>query len=137
MRIRDWSSDVCSSDLVVDDDGSRASLEAAAGTLRAALMQQAFSVDGKPLRLRISVGICPFAAVPGDVGAVLNASERACRNARSSDRGIACYEPPKDVEREAQAGFASAIRKAIAEAGFEFVYQPIVTVQGEIGRAHV
>lgn len=116
--------------LVVDGAASLSTLEAGAARLRAELMQHAFTVDGKPLRLRISVGICPFAAVPADVGAVLNASERACRTARNTDRGIACYEPPKDAEREAQAGLEHSIRSAIDEAGFEFVYQPIVAVQG-------
>lgn len=116
--------------LVVDGAASLAGLEAGAAQLRAELMQHAFSVDGKPLRLRISVGICPFAAVPADVGAVLNASERACRDARSSDRGVACYQPPKNAEREAQAGLEQSIRSAIDDAGFEFVYQPIVAVQG-------
>lgn len=116
--------------LVVDGAASLSTLEAGAASLRSELMQHAFTVDGKPLRLRISVGICPFTAVPADVGAVLNASERACRNARTTDRGTACYEPPKDAEREAQAGLEQSIRHAIDEAGFEFVYQPIVAVQG-------
>jgi diguanylate cyclase (GGDEF)-like protein len=116
--------------LVVDGNAGLSALEAGAARLRAELMQHAFSVDGKPLRVRISVGICPFVAVPADVGAVLNASERACRNARSTDRGIACYEPPKDAEREAQVGLEKSIRDAIDESGFEFVYQPIVAVQG-------
>jgi len=116
--------------LLVDGAAQLPALEAGAAQIRAQLMQHAFSADGKPLRLRVSVGICPFATVPADVGAVLNASERACRNARSTDRGIACHEPPKDAEREAQAGLERSIRRAIDEAGFEFAYQPIVAVQG-------
>lgn len=116
--------------LLVDSAADLSTLEAGAAQLRAQLMQHAFTVEGKPLRLRISVGICPFAAVPRDIGAVLNAAERACRAARSSDSGIACFEPPKDADIEAQAGLQQSIRSAIDEAGFEFVYQPIVAVQG-------
>lgn len=116
--------------LLVNRGADVAELEARATHLREAMMQQAFQVDDKPLRLRVCVGICPFSAGLGNAGAVLNAAERVCRNARTQDRGIARYEPPKRTELLIEAGVEASIRAAIAGHGFELIYQPIVAVQG-------
>jgi PleD family two-component response regulator/EAL domain-containing protein (putative c-di-GMP-specific phosphodiesterase class I) len=116
--------------LVVNTRADGPGLEARAAGLRALLMQQAFEIDGKPLRLRVSVGICPFSAGLGNAGAVLNAAERVCRDARSRERGIARYEAPKRPEMLIEAGVEASIRAAIAGQGFELIYQPIVAVQG-------
>jgi len=116
--------------LVVNERADGPALEARAAGLRALLMQHAFEVDGKPLRLRVCVGICPFNAGPANAGAVLNAAERTCRDARTRERGIARYEAPKRPEVLIEAGLETSIRAAIGGNGFELIYQPIVAVQG-------
>lgn len=116
--------------LVVNERADASGLEARAATLRTLLMRQPFEVDSKPLRLRVSVGICPFNAGPANAGAVLNAAERICRQARLNERGIARYEAPKQPDVLIEAGVEASIRAAIAGDGFELIYQPIVAVQG-------
>lgn len=116
--------------LVVNESADANALDARAAALRTLLMQQPYEVDGRPLRLRVSVGICPFNAGPANAGAVLNAAERVCRQARVSDRGIARYEAPKHPDVLIEAGVEASIRAAITGVGFELIYQPIVAVQG-------
>ncbi len=106
-------------------------LDALAGQLRDQLMQHPFEAGGKAIQLRASVGICLLDFGFGDASALLNAAERTCREARTSDRGIKRYQPPKLAALDQQAAQVEKLREAIASNGLELLYQPIVAVRGK------
>ena len=110
----------------LDDDA----LEALAKRLREQMMQHAFDVGGKAIRLSLSVGICPLRFGFEDASALLNTAERTCREARVGNQGVKRYEPPKSVEVDQEAMRARQLREAISGDGFALIYQPIVAVQG-------
>jgi EAL domain-containing protein (putative c-di-GMP-specific phosphodiesterase class I) len=78
----------------------------------------------------VSVGVCAFRHGFADAGALLNAAERASREARGRERGVHRFEPPKRIEDEMAAALTIAIRAAVEHDGFELLYQPIVALQG-------
>lgn len=116
--------------LIVDATRDEAGLEALAGQLRGALVQHPFNVQGHPLRLRVSVGICAFAHPFPDPGVLLNAVERAAREARTSDKGLKRYEPAQPSEAAREASLVRQIRESIALNRLELHYQPVVAVAG-------
>lgn len=116
--------------LVLDRSSRAAQLTAWAQALRAALMQHPFAIDGAPMRLRISIGICVFGSVAADAGVVLNAAESASRDARNDERGVCLHVPPKSEHEQIEAALDSALHSALGGDGFEFAFQPIVAVQG-------
>lgn len=107
-----------------------AALEALAGQLRSALMTHPFQVEGRPLRLRIMVGICSLRHGFSDAGSALNTAERACREARRGDSGVHVFAPRRRVAQEAQKALLERLRHAIERDGFDLLYQPIVPLQG-------
>ncbi len=115
---------------VLAPERSPADLEAMASMLRGALMTHAFQVDGKPLRLRVIVGVCPLYYGFADAGAVLNTAERACREARREDSGVALYAPRRGLGKEQQAELLERLAHAIERDAFDLLYQPIVPLQG-------
>lgn len=116
--------------LVLDTERDEAALEAFSSQLRAALVQHPFNVQGHPLRLRVSVGICAFRHRFHDAGALLNAAERMAREARTSDRGFKRFEPAQPTEAAREAALVKQIREAIALNSLELLYQPVVAVAG-------
>lgn len=116
--------------LILDRDRDAADLEALATQLRGALVQHPFNVQGHPLRLRVSVGICALHHRFGDAGDMLNAVERMAREARTSERGLKRYEPVKPTEAVREAALVNQIREAIALNSLELLYQPVVAVAG-------
>lgn len=116
--------------VVFDPERDDAALEARAVALRTLLLAHAFSVAGQPLRLRVSIGSCALRHGFGDAGALLNAAERASREARGRERGVHRYEPPKRVDAERDEALLQEVRHAIERDGFELLYQPIVALQG-------
>ena len=116
--------------LLLDEQRDGAGLEALAGQLRGALVQHPFDVHGHPLRLRVSVGICAFEHRLADVAAVLNAVERAAREARTTDKGVKSHEPAQPSEAAREAALVRQIREAIALNRLTLHYQPVVAVAG-------
>lgn len=119
-----------SSFLVLCPAGDGEALEALAKRLRRVLAEQVFEVEGRPLRLRCTVGVCAFEHGFADAGALLTAVERACRQARGSETGVKRFEPPKGAEREHEEALLDLLRHAIERRSFELLFQPIVAVQG-------
>ena len=107
-----------------------AALESHAISLRATLASHAFEVDGRPVRLRPSIGICAIRHDFVDAGRLLNTSERLAKDARSTERSVLAYEPPKSEEQAREDSLVQTIRDAIQNDSFELLYQPIVAVQG-------
>ncbi|HEV2608039.1 MAG TPA: EAL domain-containing protein [Xanthomonadaceae bacterium] len=105
-------------------------LDTLARRLRERLMTHYFEEDGKPMRLTASVGICPLRYGFDDASALINTAERTCREARVSDQGIKCYEPPRPTELNPEASLARQVRDAISSDGFGLIYQPIAAIQG-------
>jgi diguanylate cyclase (GGDEF)-like protein len=116
--------------VVMDPERDDAGLESRAIELRARLATQAFTVADKPLRIRVSVGVCGFRHGFADAGALLNAAERASREARGLDRGVHRFEPPRRAEDEQAAALLASMKSAIEQDSFELLYQPIVALQG-------
>lgn len=105
-------------------------LEAHAIAIRSTLASHAFEIDGRPVRLRPSIGICGLRFGFADAGAMLNAAERLSREARATDKGVRTFEPPKRADQTQTDAMVDTIRNAIARDSFELLYQPIVAVSG-------
>ncbi|TNJ32891.1 EAL domain-containing response regulator [Arenimonas terrae] len=116
--------------LILDPSRDEAGLEALATQLRNALVQHPFSVQGHPLRLRVSVGICALRHRFPDQAALLNAVERMAREARTQEKGLKRFEPVKPTEAVREAALVKQIREAIALNSLELLYQPVVAVAG-------
>lgn len=116
--------------LILDSERDEAGLEALATQLRGTLVQHPFNVQGHPLRLRVSVGICGLRHKFPDTGAILNAVERMAREARTNEKGLKRYEPVKPTEAVREAALVNQIREAIALNSLELLYQPVVAVAG-------
>ena len=116
--------------LILDHERNEAGLEALATQLRGALVQHPFNVQGHPLRLRVSVGICSLYHRFHQAGDLLNAAERMAREARTNDRGFKRYEPVKPTEAARETALVTQIREAIALNNLELIYQPVVAVAG-------
>jgi diguanylate cyclase (GGDEF)-like protein len=116
--------------VVMDVERDDAGLDLRASELRSRLATQAFTINNLPLRLRTSVGVCAFRHGFPDAGTLLNAAERASREARGNERGVHRFEPPKRIEDEQAAALLASIKSAIEQDGFELLYQPIVALQG-------
>lgn len=116
--------------LILDDSRDEAGLEALAAQLRSALVQHPFSVQGHPLRLRVSVGICALKHRFPDQAALLNSVERMAREARTQEKGLKRFEPVKPTEAVREAALVKQIREAIALNSLELLYQPVVAVAG-------
>ncbi len=116
--------------LVLDEQRDSPELDALAAQIRNMLIQHPFQAQGHPLRLRLSVGICALKHELGDTGAFLNTVEKIARQARTDERGIRHYEPPKVSETSREEALLAQIRQAISHHGLELLYQPVVAVAG-------
>jgi diguanylate cyclase (GGDEF)-like protein len=116
--------------VIFSPDQDDATLESSAFELRRKLIGHAFSVAGQSLRVRASIGVCALRHGFADAGAMLNAVERASREARGKERGVHRFEPPRRAEDEQAAALVASIRSAIENESFELLYQPIVALQG-------
>lgn len=105
-------------------------LAALALKCRTGLVQHAFEVQGQPLRLRASVGVSSFKHAFHDSGAMLSAVEIVTREARTSERGVRQYEPPKAEDAVREAALLKQVREAIDQKTLELLYQPVVAVAG-------
>ena len=105
-------------------------MDTLATDVRNRLRSHSFSVAGRPVRLRVSVGVAPFRFGFADAGSLLNAAERCAREARGSESGVLRFDPPKRGEAEAEDSLTALVRQAIDRDGFELLFQPIVAVQG-------
>jgi diguanylate cyclase (GGDEF)-like protein len=91
-----------------------------------------FEVGDKSLTLAISVGIATFARGWADAGAMLNAAERACAQARATpDRKVRVFVEP-EVEQAANANdsLLGAIHDALKYDRFQLLFQPIASLRG-------
>jgi diguanylate cyclase (GGDEF)-like protein len=116
--------------LVVSPERTDAGLIAFASNLRSLLGTHGFSVNDRPVRLRLAIGICAFRQSFADAAELLNTAERASRDARALDRGVTLFEPARKAAHAEEAALAKLIREAVERDSFELLYQPIVAVQG-------
>lgn len=116
--------------LVYASQPDETALMAMAQQCRTSLVQHAFQVQGQPLRLRASVGVCAFKHSFHDSGAMLGAAEKVTREARSLERGVRQYEPPKNEDAAREAALLKLVREAIDQHTLELLYQPVVAVAG-------
>lgn len=116
--------------LIYASQPDEAALMAMALQCRTSLVQNAFHVQGQPLRLRASVGVCAFRHSFHDSGAMLSAVEKVTREARTSERGVRQYEPPKSEDAAREAALLKQVREAIDQHSLELLYQPVVAVAG-------
>ena len=100
--------------------------------LRDRTARESFEQDSRSFTLSLSVGICSFAAHLGEVGAMLNAAERAMSDSRKpggSHVGIFHTEPASAPAGTFQA-LGEQIRGALKADSFQLLFQPIVALQG-------
>ena len=116
--------------VVLDTERDEAGLEAFATQLRATLVQHPFTVQGRPLRLRVSVGVCAFKHRFTDVAELLDVAERMARESRTQDKGVRRYQPAQPTEAAREIALVNEIREAIARNSLELLYQPVVAVAG-------
>jgi EAL domain-containing protein (putative c-di-GMP-specific phosphodiesterase class I) len=116
--------------LLLDREHEELALDSLATQLRATLMQNPFQALGHPLRLRLSVGVCAFKHGFADSGAMINAVEKVAREARTHERGVRRYEPPRATEALKEAALLSQVRDAIDQDSLVLLYQPVVAVAG-------
>ena len=116
--------------VVLDSERDEAGLEAFATQLRATLVQHPFTVQGRPLRLRVSVGVCAFKHRFTDVAELLDVAERMARESRTQDKGVRRYQPAQPTEAAREIALVNEIREAIARNSLELLYQPVVAVAG-------
>jgi len=116
--------------LVYASQPDETGLMAMAQQCRASLVQNAFQVQDKPLRLRAAVGVCAFKHAFHDSGAMLGAVEKVTRDARTHERGVCQYEPPKTEDAAREAALLKLVREAIDQHSLELLYQPVVAVAG-------
>jgi diguanylate cyclase (GGDEF)-like protein len=112
--------------------GDEAALVRLATDLRDRTARESFDQDGRSYTLSLSLGICGFAARLGEVGAMLNAAERAMTDARrpgGSHVGIFHAEPATAPAGTFQA-LGEEIRGALKADSFQLLFQPIVALQG-------
>lgn len=116
--------------LLLDKQLEELRLDSLATELRATLMQNPFQALGHPLRLRLSVGVCAFKHGFTDSGVMVNAVEKVAREARTSERGVRRFEPPRAAEALKEAALLSQVRDAIDQDSLVLLYQPVVAVAG-------
>jgi EAL domain-containing protein (putative c-di-GMP-specific phosphodiesterase class I)/PleD family two-component response regulator len=116
--------------LVLDRQREELALDSLATELRALLMGHAFQALGHPLRLRIAAGVAAFKHPFADSGAMINAVEKVAREARSQDRGVRRYEPPRSTEAVKEAALLEMVRTALDQDTLVLLYQPVVAVAG-------
>ena len=104
--------------LVLDRQRSESGLETLATQIRETLMQTPFQALGHPLRLRVSAGICAFKHGFSDAGTMINAVEKVAREARTHDRGVRHFEPPRAAEALKEAALLAHIRKRSTRAAW-------------------
>ncbi|MEZ5463463.1 EAL domain-containing protein [Dokdonella sp.] len=116
--------------LLLNPDLSAEGLEDRAKALRACVAVESFGTTKVPQELKIEVGICPFEAVAGDAKAMIDAAEKALRDAQAAGRGgIALVEAAASADNTEVV--VAAIRKALEDSSFRVVFQPIVSLHGE------
>ncbi|GGA87502.1 hypothetical protein GCM10011521_27380 [Arenimonas soli] len=116
--------------VVLDTERDEAGLEAFATQLRTVMVQHPFTVQGRPLRLRVSVGVCAFRHRFTDVSELLDTAERMARESRTQDKGVRRYQPAQPTEAAREVALVNEIREAIARNSLELLYQPVVAVAG-------
>jgi EAL domain-containing protein (putative c-di-GMP-specific phosphodiesterase class I)/PleD family two-component response regulator len=107
-----------------------AELEAIATRCRSAIIDHDFEVQGRPMRLSLSIGICGFSHPFIDGIHLLNAVEKACHEARTGTRGIQFYQAPKAEEAERETSLLRQLRQSLEHESLELLYQPVVAVAG-------
>ena len=116
--------------LVIDPARDEAGMESLAVQLRQTVMQTGFHALGHPLRLRVSIGIAAFKHGFDEAGAMINAVEKIAREARTHERGVRRFEPPRVAEAMKEAALMLQVREAIDHDCLVMLYQPVVAVAG-------
>jgi EAL domain-containing protein (putative c-di-GMP-specific phosphodiesterase class I)/DNA-binding response OmpR family regulator len=116
--------------LLLDTQRDEVGMEALATQVRFAIMQTPFQALGHPLRLRVSAGVCAFKHAFDEAGAMINAVEKVAREARTVERGVRRFEPPRVAEALKEAALIAQVREALDQDKLVMLYQPVVAVAG-------
>ena len=116
--------------LLLDRSREELALDSLATDLRSVLMGHAFQALGHPLRLRLSAGVAALRHGFAEAGAMINAVEKVAREARTQDRGVRRYEPPRASDAVREAALLELVREAIRSESLVLLYQPVVAVAG-------
>ena len=78
----------------------------------------------------MSIGIGAFRHGFDESGAMINAVEKVAREARTHERGVRRFEPPRVAEAMKEAALLLQVREAIDHDSLVMLYQPVVAVAG-------
>ena len=106
-----------------------------ADELRRAVEEHILDIEGRSLTLTTSIGISLVTESSPGAQEILSRADLACEVARSSGGNrVHLHNPVADeqVGREREQQWNHLIQEALSEDRFHLVYQPIVSLQGEI-----
>ncbi|TBY81966.1 EAL domain-containing protein [Rhizobium leguminosarum bv. viciae] len=96
------------------------------------VVDKIFVVDGKPIRIGVSIGIA-IAPDDGDVAdSILRRADTALYKAKSNGRGTFCFfETAMDANRQERRNLELDLQRALEHKQFEIYYQPQVDAASE------
>jgi len=112
-----------------------AATQTLADELRRAVEEHILDIEGRSLTLTTSIGISLVTESSPGAQEILSRADLACEVARSSGGNrVHLHNPVADeqVGREREQQWNHLIHEALSEDRFHLVYQPIVSLQGEI-----
>ncbi len=103
-----------------------------ASSLKSAVGDHFFDVEGKGVLIRLAIGIAPLTIGWTELGSLLNAADRAATRAMADPHLKPVLYAPPVAARDPQAlDLAELIRDALRYDSFQLVFQPIASLRGE------
>jgi diguanylate cyclase (GGDEF)-like protein len=97
----------------------------------AEIVGESFSLEGRPVPARASIGVAIAPKDGGDPDRLLQAAELALHRAKAEGRGRVCFfEPDMDAATRARRDLELDLREALRRGEFELYYQPIARFEG-------
>lgn len=116
-----------------------ATAQTLAETLRRAVEEHIVDIEGRSVTITVSAGISLITESSPEAQEILSRADLACEVARSSGGNrVHLHNPVADeqVGKEREQAWSNLIQEALAEDRFHLVYQPIVSLQGEISEKY-
>ncbi|MEM9305021.1 MAG: GGDEF domain-containing protein, partial [Pseudomonadota bacterium] len=107
-------------------------LEGKAREILGAVGRETFEIKGTRTKISVSAGICPLSDEFETADALISTAERICtRDAEQKDARISVHRAPTRPAEGDLRGLGEAIMEALDSDGFQMVYQPIASLQGQ------
>jgi diguanylate cyclase (GGDEF)-like protein/PAS domain S-box-containing protein len=93
------------------------------------VLEQAFSIDAKEVRISTRAGLAMYPADGGDAETLFKQAEAALKNAKATAQRYLYYAPRMNAALAARMALESALQLALDHGQFEMHYQPRVDLQ--------